>query len=381
MEKMELRGRYKYIIVSLLLFLGVVMRYWVMTFGHNFDFESYCTVGDIAGHLHNVYAQTARYNYGPIFFCLLGLLYRISFLISNDPILTYRVLVVSVLTLADLGIAFYIADTKNIKYALIFFLNPVSIIITGYHNQFDNIAILLALYSLYFYNEDSEMGKKDYLFIIFMTASLMIKHIFFLIPVFILLKKGLPLGKRIMYAFIPPTIFLVGFIPFALRSSEAFDGILNNVFLYRSFNNSPLLSYIYKLINFPLHLSFYIYVVIMCILGLAIRKKDFSYCIMIYLIAMVAFSSAIANQYLVIPMAALCILKLDVLNYIYMCAITIYLFLHRNGFGQLSVIQERLPDGLGKILSMYNSHAYTIAAWLLFVALVYELKEGLLSQK
>lgn len=350
------------------------MRYWVMTFGHNYDFESYCIVGDIAGHLHNVYAQTARYNYGPIFFCLLGFLYRISFLISSDPILTYRVLVVSVLTLADLGIAFYIADRKNIKYALIFFLNPVSIIITGFHNQFDNIAVLSALCSLYFYNEDQGIGKKDYLFIIFMTVSLMIKHILFLVPVFILLKKGLPTVKKIMYAFVPPAIFLVSFIPFALSSRAAFDGILYNVFLYRSSNNAPLLWYLYKLIHYPQYLSFPIYIIIMCILGFVIRKKDFDDCLMIYLIAMVAFASAIANQYLVIPMAALCILKLDVWNYIYMFAMTVFLFLNKNGFGQLSVIQDHFPNILVEILDFYNDHGYIIAVWLLFIVLIYELK-------
>lgn len=371
---MREKERYRYIILSLFLFLGVLMRYWVMTFGYNYDFESYCIVGDLAGHFHNVYAETARYNYGPIFFCFLGLLYRISFLVSKDPTLTYRVLVVSALTLADLGIAFYIADRKNIKYALVFFLNPVSIIITGFHNQFDNIAVLSALYSLYFYNEEKEIGKKDYLFILFMTASLMIKHILFLIPVFILLKKGLPLGKKIMYAFCPPLAFLIGFVPFALSSRAAFDGILYNVFLYRSSNNAPLLWYLYKLINYPQYLSFPIYIIIMCILGFVIRKTDFDYCLMVYLIAMVAFSSAIANQYLVIPMAALCILKLDVWNYIYMSAMTVFLFLNKNGFGQLSVLQEHLPNILGKLLVFYNDHGYIIAVWLLFFTLIYDLK-------
>ncbi len=112
--------------------VGIFLRFFVMTKGHNFDFESYCIVGKIAGNFGNVYAETYRYNYGPIFFCVLGLLYRIS-AFTNNPTIIFRILIVSILTLADLGIMGFIAKKYSKKKALIFFLNPVSIIITGYH--------------------------------------------------------------------------------------------------------------------------------------------------------------------------------------------------------------------------------------------------------
>lgn len=367
---MEKKREKNHIAILLVLFLGVVLRYWVMSFGYNYDFESYCIVGELAGHLRNVYEQTNRYNYGSVFFCIQGILYRMSFLISTDPLRTYRVLIVSTLTLADIAIAVWIADVKNIKSALIFFLNPVSIIITGYHNQFDNIAVMLALYSLYYYNESEKIELRDWLFVLGISFSLMVKHILFAVPAFILFKRSLTLKKKFLYAFVPPAIFLAGFIPFAIQSREACQGILYNVFLYRSFNNAPLMCYLYKLINFPPDWQIYVFGILMCIMGFAVCRKDFKYCIMTYLISLVAFSSAITNQYLVIPMVALCAFELKVLNYIYMAAVSFFLFLNANGFGQLSFMEKIFSDNIYKLLFFYEVHGYQIAAWILFLSLM-----------
>lgn len=202
--------------------------------------------------------------------------------------------------------------------------------------------------------------------------SLMTKHIFFLLPVFIMLKKGLPLKKKIAYAVIPPAIFLMSFVPFAIRGEQACIGIVNNVFLYRSYNNMPLLHGLFEMINFPAHLYICVYVFLMCMVGVAVRKRDFNDGVLIYLIAMVAFASAIANQYLAIPMVALCLLESGAIKYIYMIAMSIYLFLDGAGLRQLAVIVQRYPGMEGGILSRYEASGYTIAAWILFMALLYE---------
>lgn len=192
-----------------MLVLGVFLRFFVMTYGHNFDFESYCIVGEIAGNFRNVYAETGRYNYGPIFFCIQGLLYRLAHMNPMDWETAYRVLMVSTLTMADLGITFFVANKYSIRKALIFFLNPVSIIITGYHNQFDNIAVLLALILLCFYNEEKEWNRKDIGFVVFFSLSLITKHILFMLPVFIILRKNLCWKKKIVFACVPPLFFLM----------------------------------------------------------------------------------------------------------------------------------------------------------------------------
>jgi hypothetical protein len=46
--------------------IGVGLRIWVSTLGYNFDFESYAVVASIIDSGGNVYAETHRYNYGPV---------------------------------------------------------------------------------------------------------------------------------------------------------------------------------------------------------------------------------------------------------------------------------------------------------------------------
>lgn len=356
----------------ILVSLGIFCRFFVMAVGHNFDFESYCIVGEIAGNLRNVYAETSRYNYGFVFFCIQGLLYRIAHIHGEEWVQVYRVLIVMVLIAADLGIAGFIAKRYSMKKSLLFFLNPVSIIITGYHNQFDNIAVFIALFCIIFYNEQSQFQKKDALFIVFLSLSLIIKHILIFMPIFILLKKGLPLRKKIVYAFAPPILFFLSFLPFMIGNMEAFYGILNNVFLYRSFNNAPIFGILYHMIHFPMTPRFFIYALIMCVIAYRIRGIAFEELLLLYLIAMVAFSSAIANQYLAIPMIALCVLDVGYWDKVYMLVAGGFLIFEGNGlhiYGWLET-HHYLPDSIMYLMRLYLAGGYILAAWILCAAFV-----------
>lgn len=373
--KMKKISDNNYILFILLTSVGIILRFFVMTLGHNYDFNSYCIVGEITGNFRNVYAETFRYNYGFIFSCIQGLLYKIAELskikTGDNWILLYRMMIVGVLTMADLGITCFISKQYSIKKALLFFLNPVSIFITGYHNQFDNIAIFFALLCILFYNEDEKFCKKDILFVLFFALSLITKHILCFLPVFVLLKKGLPVKKKITYAILPPIIFILSFVPFALSSSEALHGIVENVFLYRSFNNAPLLKSLYCFTN-PTKIEFLAYVVSMCIFAFCIRKKAFDEQIFLYLIAMVSFSSAITNQYLAIPMAALCVLEIGVWKYLYMAEATLFLFLDAAGLNALHYIVSTSSFGLTvKAAKLYAAKGYTMAAWILLLTIIY----------
>lgn len=363
----------KQVSITLALALGIMVRFLMMTRGYNYDFESYWIVGDLASNFHNVYAETSRYNYGFNFFCIQGLLYKLAQFNSRNAILTYRVLIVSLLTLVDIGITMIVADRKLWKMALVFFLNPISIVVTGYYNQFDNIAIFLALIAIYYYSEDKSLSKKDVGFVIFMTASLITKHIFFLMPVFIIFRKNLCLKKKLLYGCVPPFLFLVSFIPFALSSEEAYWGIRNNVFLYRSYNNAPLLHWMYESIPFLQNYKLIVYGMCMCLIAFVVRKKTFEQSVMIYLVSMVAFASAIADQYIAIPMVALCMLDTGILKYVYMIIMGAYLVISGNGMMGLSYILHNASEQVIEYSYLFVDHAYAIAAWMLLAILVYVL--------
>lgn len=354
-------------------FCGIFLRFLVMSSGHNFDFESFCIVGDISSKLNNVYAETSRYNYAPVFFCILGICYWLSQLMAIDFVLTFRIFIVGILTFTDLLIMKWISEKYSLRAGLIFFLNPVSIIITGYHNQFDNIAVLMALLSCNFYNEEEEFNKKDIFFIAFLTMSLLVKHLLYIFPFWILVKKHLPLKKKFAYVFIPPLIFLLGFLPFALNSQAAFHGIINNVFLYRSFNNAPLLSGIFQFFKIPVQYWFIIFICILAAVSLIVRGQTYEYMILIYLVSVVAFSSAIANQYLVIPAAAVCVLSKKVFRYSYFVLMGIYLALDQAGLGLLQKLENRVPDSVCcRIAGWIQKEGYCIGACILAALLIME---------
>ncbi len=106
-----------------------------------------------------------------------------------------------------------------------------------------------------------------------------------------------------------------------------------------------------------------------------VRKYNFINIMLIYLISMTAFSSAIANQYLAIPMAALCILNLGIWDKVYMTATGLYLLLEGNGLSLLSKIHAYFPGSLAdKLFSLYVRGGYIIAAWILLFALIYFIK-------
>ncbi|MCI9125150.1 MAG: hypothetical protein HFH35_13995 [Eubacterium sp.] len=362
------------VIVCIVCFSGIFLRYLAMSLGHNFDFESYCIVGEIASRLGNVYAQTSRYNYSPAFLCIQGICYGISQWLSLDPLPVYRVCIVGILTIADLGIACWIRYRYSLWLGIVFFLNPVSIIITGYHNQFDNIAVLFALLSCNFYNEAEDFHKKDALFVALLTASLLIKHIFWVFPFWILVNRNLPFRKKIVYTFVPPIVFLMSFVPFAAGNEEAFDGIVHNVFLYRSFNNSPLLASFFHMVKLPNQYWFVVFMAAMLLFAFAVRGQSFEYQVCLYLLSVVSFSSSIANQYLAICVAALCIVSRGICRYCYFAVAGLYLVLHTDGLGFLTKLEQTaVPDIFFRAVSVLNREAYFISAFILAILLAREI--------
>ncbi|MDR0994547.1 MAG: hypothetical protein LBN38_08325 [Verrucomicrobiota bacterium] len=367
LENIYLRFRQNKFYITIFFALGIFLRFYVATFGHNFDFGSYVIVGKIASQFGNVYAQTTRYNYGPIWLSICGCFYNLTAMF-NQPLVIYRLLIVGLLTLTDLGIAAYLLKRCNVLAALIFFLNPVSIIITGYHNQFDNLAVLLVLLACLFYNPEERFAKNDFFFILSLSFSLITKHlaIFFLFWIFI--RNDLPFKKKILYVGIPAILFLLSFVPFL--DGHGLAGILNNVFLYKSRNNFPLLHFFLSKLSIDPMFYMPIFLTLICLSGWVFRKIHWQDSILLYLLCFFAFSSAIANQYLAIPLVALVILT-RYTKYVYFLLGGSYLFLQHDGLGFFNLVVQKIPyycvEG---ITSRLISHAYQIACYIALFTIV-----------
>jgi len=294
------RGLTWFFIVTTIL-LGVILRFYAMTRGFNFDFNSYKIVGDIVVNGGNVYSETTRYNYGPIWFAILGVFREIGLQFSN-PDLVFRVLIVGLLTVSDLAIAFILKRKFGLVAFILFFLNPVSIVISGYHNQFDNLALLIGLCGLLVMPKDAtiKLERRHIYAAVLIGLSLMTKHIFFMLPVWLFIR-GKSLRVKLFMLIVPFAMFVLSFMPFW---PAGHTGIIQNVFLYKSFANAPLLNSVLSPGFMAILNPTLLLLAILLVVGFMTRKLPVFESGLWYLVVLVAFSPAIANQYLAIAMPA-----------------------------------------------------------------------------
>jgi hypothetical protein len=380
LSKVNFKSKY---VLATIFILGFLARFLVSRFGYNYDYESWLIVGDITSKFKNIFAETSRYNYGFIWAYLIGIYYYIVSALQLT-LGYYRVLIILTLTLADAGIAYFVYKKSNIKYAILFFFNPISIIISGFHNQFDNIAIMFALFALLSLEKaviKKKLNRYDFLSIALLSISLITKHIFFILPVWLFFNSNIDLKRKILYLALPPLFFLLNFTLFL---PSGYDNILNNVFLYDSYNNMPLISG--ALIYFK---EFYssifrnLFIVGMVVIGFVFRKESLERLFLLYLLAMFSITSAMANQYFVLPLVSLFILGKKERN-IFLVWLMFYLILQFDGLNLLnyllsftdasfSINYPILDMGI-QLLSDFVNISYTVAAWLCFITLLREMK-------
>ncbi len=345
--------------------VGVLARFLVAFRGNNFDVNSYWLVGELFSNGENIYAATSRYNYGPIWFHIIGWLFDTTNVFSNHFLL-FRLSVTALLTLVDLMIAWTLKKHWGNKVAILFFLNPISIIISGYHSQFDNLAILLGLWAVLILGEKQyqQTDKHQIAGLLMLGGALMTKHIFFLFPIWLAIKQKC-WKSRILTLLIPFSLFFMSFVPYWSTGSS---GIINNVFLYKSFNNGPFwYSLAPKIItdNVPLIVLF---VGTLLCLSFVFRKKSNQETFILYLVSLVVFSSAIANQYLAIAVPFLAIYRSH-LSTIFTVVATAYLLTEKNGL-HFGFMQKIVPL---KFIS------YNIQIVFLFAAFVFSMKKTVIT--
>ncbi len=286
-------------IFLVLILIGSILRWLCSSRGYNLDIESWHIVAGVVESGGNVYHETTRYNYGPVWFEILAQLQN-SLIYDQPSIEALRYRITFFLILVDIGICLFLFLNHGLKVSAIFFLNPISIIISGYHGQFDNLAILFGLLAIWFYQRGQ--GNGLLVFSLFLIGiSLATKHFLFLLPLWLAFRER-QWSKKIVTLFIPYSVFIGSFLFYAKGGLE---GIINNVFLYRSFNNAPIWHLLLPEVIYQSLSMFSLFIGSMVAVGYFLRDQSPLRIFYIYLIAVVAFSSAVANQYLAIPVAAI----------------------------------------------------------------------------
>ena len=221
-------------LVALLLFaIGLLARLFLAYgFRGNFDQQSYEIVARIVRAGGNVYQQTPRYNYSPLWFYFL----HMADMVTQWVGLPLHFVVRSFLSLVDMAngaLAALIARDCGLPWTsfrrLTYWINPVAILIVGFHGQFETLAILPLLVATYLYVHRGGQLAIRWIWLLG-TASLLIKHntVFAIWMLFFCTvgwwRAGLMLAASI-------GVFLLSFLPFWAAGAT---GIVDNVFRYQS---------------------------------------------------------------------------------------------------------------------------------------------------
>lgn len=286
---------------------GVLLRLMVASVGAGYDFQSYRIVAGLVVDGQNLYSGTDRYNYGPPWALALGgllLAARKIGPVSGIPIdLAFRYEVSALLSVADVGLAVFAFRRWGLWPAVAILLNPISIVVTGFRSQFDNLAILIALAAASrVESAPPGLTRRKTLALVLLGLSLAVKHVFFLFSFWLALLET-RWRDRLAVLLLPPAVFALGFVPFLAGGRE---GILRNVLLYRSFANGPFFGLLVPDVLRSHLPDAALFVALLAAIGFAVRALGLGAvdALLVYSMCLVAFSPAMTVQYLAIPVVA-----------------------------------------------------------------------------
>ena len=306
-----------YGVTFIVLVLGILLRFLVATRGYNYDFESWIVIGDVMREGRNPYTEAGlQHNLvttGPIWPNILSIIQKFTnpifpskknlfYFPITDDIANFRYAITGLLTIVDLCIYFILFRIYSLKIASIFFINPITIILSGYHSSIDNIGILFGFIAMIIYgkNMKSRFNLRRIIGLLFLGISLITKHIFIFFPLWLTVKqKGF--RQKFIIILLPLIIFILGFLPYWESGSE---NIINRIiFRTDSWNHAPFwrlfLPYVFHYYEFSTRFYFFL---TMIILAFVFRKFDVWKSMIFYTASLVIFSSVVGNQYYAIIM-------------------------------------------------------------------------------
>jgi len=177
---------------------------------NNYDLQSYIQVGELTLKRINIYSDIANLHhpYLPFFLYAEAVaikLGQISIMGQIGPI-GPSIAIKSLLIVFDLGIMYfvYLLSKKNQKTAFLYAINPVTILITALHGQFDVIPVFFILSTIYLLNK-----KQELLSILSFSFAVLTKTwpILFVIPIARRIKNKMFLVLILLFPILFTTIY------------------------------------------------------------------------------------------------------------------------------------------------------------------------------
>ena len=199
----------------------------------NWDTDAYAEVVGTLDSGGTLYRDTPRYNYSPLWSLLLRVLARIA----GEGAMPLDRTVGGFLLLVDGATAWLVfrvardvlgrSPASAAGAALLFFANPVSVFVTGFHAQFDGLAIAFLLAAVWL---EGCRRARPRAASAALAVSLLAKHVTAFHPLIFLRRRDSARGLPLLAALAPYGVFLASFLPYwGVRSDVA-----RQVFAYRS---------------------------------------------------------------------------------------------------------------------------------------------------
>lgn len=279
-------------LVVILLVEAIVLRVLMATQGQNVDFDSYRIVAEIMHSGGNVYAETTRYNYSPLWAYILLLFEEVRILFQAD-IWLFRLQIVLLLAMADVLIALVLYKISGLKSFALYIFSPLVIFVSAFNMQFDNLALALGLSSLFLLKKQKIRAS-----IVLMVASLLVKHTLIAYLLWLLFRRDVP--KKGLFVILPIAILSLSFLVYGIE----YEYLLRNVISYRPNEAAPLYNMFVPDIFKGIFEPEYLLALILLVAGLIFRKRPLFDSFAIYLTTLVLFAPAMLHSYLAIPMIA-----------------------------------------------------------------------------
>jgi hypothetical protein len=271
---------------AVLLAIGIRL-YLAWAYYGNFDQQSYEIVQGIMRSGGNVYAETSRYNYSPVWAYVLAWLGAAGSVVHWPDHATIR----TFLTLVDVITAMVLLRLGGISASLAFVLNPVSILITGYHGQFDGMAVLALLLA----TSSSNALRSGALAVL----AVLVKHI--VLPLVLFIHPTAPLLRRLIVAAIALLALVVSVLPFAGGGAI---GIARNVFAYGGVVGEYGVTSLHPALALPVATVILRAMLVLAFLLLAIRSPtDPIRAILVGVLLFLVLTPGFGTQYFVLPIA------------------------------------------------------------------------------
>ncbi|MDC3207965.1 hypothetical protein OA967_01555 [Candidatus Pelagibacter sp.] len=291
-------------------FIGIILRVWISQFGSNFDFAMWQINLEIFKEGKSIWHE-GMYAYGSPWIYTLSILDSISLhflenssFIQNIPGTFYRFKIVIFLSLIDVSIFYLLYKNYSLKIGLLYLINPISIILTGHHNAFNNYAILFGFLAILNYGDlnSKEISFKKIFSIFLFGLSISIKHILIFFPLWWAFKEKKFMNKILIIS-ISYLTFIVLFFPFY----EDFQKIIYNILYLGRHETGPFWKmFLPEILN--RYLNFFTLASLLLIfLGFFLVNKKLKDSFYLYLIATTAFAPQMYTQYLLIPLIAIAI--------------------------------------------------------------------------